>query len=62
METKKKVFKKSYANRWIALSSDRKKILAAGKDLKEVVSKAKTKNAIFFKPFPMDSYYIPTGF
>jgi len=50
---------KSYANKWVALSLDHKKVIAKGDELKEVVARVKSKDAIFFKVFPTDSFYMP---
>ncbi len=50
---------KPYANKWVALSRDRKNVIAMGNELKEVASKVKSKDVIFFKVFPTDSFYMP---
>lgn len=50
---------KPYANKWVALSSDRKKVIGKGDELKEVAAKVKSKNVIFLKVFPTDSFYMP---
>lgn len=50
-----------YANKWVALSRDRKKVIAEGNTLKEVVSKVKSKDTVLLKVFPSDSLYIPPG-
>lgn len=50
---------KPYINKWVALSRDRKNVIAEGNELKEVVLKVKSKDVIFFKVFPADSFYMP---
>jgi len=50
---------KPYANKWVALSRDRKNVIATGDELKEVASKVKSKDVIFLKVFPIDSFYMP---
>ncbi|MDP3763709.1 MAG: DUF5678 domain-containing protein [bacterium] len=52
---------KSYANKWVALSRDRKKVLGDGNTLKEVARKMGPKDGIFLKVFPGDSFYMPHG-
>lgn len=48
-----------YANQWVALSLDRKKVLASGKKIKDVTGKLKTKDAVLFKVFSTDTFYMP---
>ncbi|GEM_PF-3043274 len=48
-----------YANQWVALSLDRKKVLASGKKVADVTSKLKTKDAVLFKVFSPDTFYMP---
>jgi len=50
---------KPYANKWVALSSNKKKILASGNQLKDIIAKIKTKDVIFTKVFPEKSFYMP---
>ena len=50
---------KPYANKWVALSFDHKKVIAGGDSLKEVAAKVKSQDAVFMKVFPSDSIYIP---
>jgi len=50
---------KPYANKWVALSSDRRRVIEKGDELKEVVAKVKSKDVIFLKVFPRDSFYMP---
>ena len=50
---------KPYANKWVALSSDRRRVIENGDELKEVVAKVKSKDVIFLKVFPIDSFYMP---
>ncbi len=52
---------KPYANKWVVLSHDQKKVLGDGNTLKEIANKTKTKDGIFFKVFPGDSFYMPLG-
>lgn len=50
-----------YENKWVALSEDHKKILGAGKSLKEAEEKAEKRNKkyIFLKVPPFDISYVP---
>ena len=50
-----------YENKWVVLSLDHKKILGAGKTLKEAKEKAekKSKKYIFLKLPPFDVSYVP---
>jgi hypothetical protein len=50
---------KPYANKWVALSSDRKRVIEKGDELKDVAKKVKSKDVIFLKVFPIDSFYMP---
>ncbi len=50
---------KPYANKWVALSSNKKEVLAYSNQLKDVVKKIKTKDVIFTKVFPEKSFYMP---
>ncbi len=50
---------KSYASKWVALSNDRKKVLEDGNTLKEVAQKMRSRNGIFLKVLPGDSFYMP---
>lgn len=64
METKQKNYDlrellKPYANKWVALSRDHKNVIAGGNELKEVVSKVKSKDVVFLKVFPIGSFYMP---
>lgn len=52
---------KPYANKWVVLSRDHRRVLANGNTLKEVASKSKTKDGVFMKVFPTDSLYLPHG-
>jgi len=51
-----------YENRWVALSLDNKKVLGAGKTLKEAKEKAekKSKKYIFLKLPPFNVSYVPS--
>jgi hypothetical protein len=50
---------KPYANKWVALSRDRRKIIAQGNELKEVIKKAGSKDVTLLKVFPEKSFYVP---
>ena len=50
---------KPYANKWVALSRDHRNVIAKGNELKEVISKVQSKDVIFLKVFPIDSFYMP---
>lgn len=52
---------KPYENQWVALSRDHKRILGAGKTLKEVKQKAdKTgEKYLFLRVLPSDLSYVP---
>jgi hypothetical protein len=51
-----------YTNKWVALSVDRKKILASANGIKELDKKVKSKNlkeVIYSFILPQDKYYSP---
>ncbi len=53
---------KSYENKWIALSPDRKRILSSGLTLqnaREKLDEKKRSEAIFLKVLPVDANYAP---
>ncbi|OHA64778.1 MAG: hypothetical protein A3D64_02875 [Candidatus Wildermuthbacteria bacterium RIFCSPHIGHO2_02_FULL_49_9] len=50
-----------YANKWVALSRDRKKVVASGANLREVVSKSQSRDVVLMRAFPADARYAPTG-
>jgi len=53
---------KPYENKWVALSSDYKKILESGKSLEEIIKKCKKrkyKRPIYFKVLPFDKAFVP---
>lgn len=52
---------KPYANQWVALSHDRRKVVASGMSLKEVVSKSGSQNVVLMRAFPSDAQYAPSG-
>lgn len=54
---------KSYENKWVALALDQKRVLGAGKTLKEAKEKAdKTgEKYLFLKVLPFDLSYVPTN-
>ena len=52
----------SYKNKWVALSSDRKRILSSGHtlhDAREQLNEKNKKEAIFFKVLPEGINYVP---
>ena len=52
----------SYKNKWVALSSDRKRILSSGQtlhDAREQLNEKNKKEAIFFKVLPEGVNYAP---
>lgn len=53
---------KPCANKWVALSSDHKKVIAKGDRLKDVASKTKSKDVVFLKVFPSKSFYMPGNY
>lgn len=40
---------KPYADKWVALTQDYNRVVAYGNNLKEVVSKSKSKDVVFLK-------------
>jgi hypothetical protein len=51
-----------YQNKWVALTEDRKKVVASDKDVKkltEKLTKMKKKDVILTYVIPMDKYYSP---
>lgn len=54
---------KPYENQWVAVSLDHKKILGAGKTLKETEHQAKKtgKGYLFLKVLPFNISYVPTN-
>ncbi|OGV94737.1 hypothetical protein A3A66_01915 [Microgenomates group bacterium RIFCSPLOWO2_01_FULL_46_13] len=52
----------SYENKWIALSSDKKRVIASGKTIETVekkLAKAKNSEAILMKVLPFETVYSP---
>ncbi|TSC87887.1 MAG: hypothetical protein G01um10147_390 [Microgenomates group bacterium Gr01-1014_7] len=52
----------SYINKWVALTSDRKKVVAAAPDLKKLdikVKKAKMGDVIYHYVLPFDKSFSP---
>lgn len=52
----------SYINKWVALTSDRKRVLVAAPDLKRLdikVKKAKIKDVIYYYVLPPDKSFSP---
>ncbi|MDO8654845.1 MAG: DUF5678 domain-containing protein [bacterium] len=50
---------KPHANQWVALSNDRKRVLASGNTLKEVANKTSGRDVVLMKAFPSDAFYAP---
>lgn len=51
-----------YENKWVAMTPDRKKVVASGETIKEVdkkLKKIKNKTAILTKVLPFDKSYSP---
>ena len=53
----------NYADKWVLISSDRKKVLAAATDLRTLINKIKKvknkKDAIYHYVLPNTGYYAP---
>ena len=52
----------SYVNKWVALTSDRKEVVASAADLKKLdmkVKKAKFKDVIYHYVLPFDKAFSP---
>ena len=52
----------SYVNKWVALTSDRNRVVASAKDLKKLdikVKKAKLKDVIYHYVLPFDKSFSP---
>ncbi len=52
----------SYVNKWVALTADRKEVVASAKDLKQLdmkVKKAKFKDVIYHFVLPFDKSFSP---
>jgi hypothetical protein len=52
----------NYENKWVALSADYRRVLAAGGSLKEVDGKLTASErieAVFHKVLPFDAVYVP---
>ncbi len=52
---------KPYANKWVALSPDHKKVVSSGDTLEKTAAKTKDKDVVFMKVFPADALYVPTS-
>ena len=50
---------RKYPNKWVALSSDHKKVIDVGNELKDIVIKIKKKDVVFLKLLSADSFYMP---
>lgn len=52
----------SYVNKWVALSRDKKAVVASASDLKQLdikVKKAGLKDVIYHYVLPPDKYFVP---
>lgn len=52
----------SYVNKWVALTSDKKEVIASAKDLKKLdmkVKKTKFKDVIYHYVLPFDKSFSP---
>ena len=52
-----KILNKSHENKWVALSSDRSKVLGASDDLIRLKNKVNIKNAVYMKVLPTDTSF-----
>ena len=52
---------KPYANKWVALSQDRKKVIASGISLTDVVLKSESQDVVLMRAFPSNARYAPSG-
>lgn len=50
---------KPFENKWVALTSDNKKVIGHANSLKELVRKILNKDAVFMKVLPFSSSYAP---
>jgi len=50
---------KPYVNKWVALSQDRRKVIASGTSLKEVVSRSGSRDVVLMRTFPSNARYAP---
>jgi hypothetical protein len=66
METKNKNYDlrellKPYANKWVALSNDRRTVIADGDGINDVMEKVNGKDVILFKVLPDDVTFVPAN-
>lgn len=52
---------KPYANKWVALSSDRSRVLGSGESLENVAAKITQQDAVFMRVLPANTRYAPVG-
>lgn len=52
---------KPFENKWVALTSDNKKVVSSGDTLNQAASGAKSKNVVFMKVLPFHVSYAPTA-
>lgn len=52
---------KPFENKWVALTSDNKKVVSSGDTLNQAASGAKSKNIVFMKVLPFHVSYAPTA-
>jgi len=50
---------KPFENRWVALTSDNKKVIDNANSLEKLVRKISNKDAVFMKVLPFSSSYAP---
>lgn len=51
---------KPFENKWVALTSNNKKVVASGNTLNETASKVKDKEVVFMKVLSFRASYAPT--
>ncbi len=52
-----KILTKAHEKKWVALSSDRSKLLGSSSDLVELKNKVNDKNAVYMKMLPSDTSF-----
>jgi len=50
---------KPFENKWVAITSDNKKVINNANSLEELVKKISDKDAVFMKVLPFSSSYAP---
>jgi hypothetical protein len=51
---------KPFENKWVALTSDNKRVIGHAKSLEELTKKTLNKDAVFMKVLPFSPSYAPT--